>query len=277
MGAGTRAGDEGLEDLLAPSALSPPLRHLLKKAGDVLDAAYPVDLRALQAQPISPETNQFAGHVQQVAGAFGINEIGVFVSPAIGPICMPVSSSPPRLVYGQALLEGEQDVARYFLLVRALKILQTGAATLARTAPVDLWPLIAGFLSLLAPSWTPQGADPKKTAMATQRLRAQMTGQLHADVPVLALEVIGAIGNRASQLATATQQFGNRAGLLAVGNPAAAIAGIALAGGQGKTLPESGPERLKWIVRNPEARDVAVFSVSEQYAQARAALGVSEQ
>jgi tetratricopeptide (TPR) repeat protein len=277
MGAGTRAGDARLEDLLAPSALSTPLRHLLKKAGDVLDAAYPVDLRALNAQPLSSQTNQFAGHVEQVASTFGINGIGVFVSPAIGPTCMPVCSSPPRIVYGQALLETEHDVARYFLLVRALKILQAGAATLARTAPVDLWPLIAGFLSLLAPSWTPQGADPKKTAMAVQRLRAAMTIELDGDVPVLALEVIGAIGNRASQLATATHQFGNRAGLLAVGNPSAAIEGIALASGQGKAMPESGPDRLKWIVRNPEARDVAVFSVSDQYAQARASLGLNEQ
>lgn len=277
LGAGTRAGDVRLEDLLAPSALSPALRHLLKKAGDILDAAYPVDLRALKAQPISPQTDQFAGHVQQVAGAFGINGIGIFVSPALGPTCMPVSSTPPRIVYGQGLLTGEQDVARYFLLVRALKILQAGAATLARTAPVDLWPLMAGFLSLLAPSWTPQGADPKKTAMAAQRLRSAMTGELDGDAPVLALEVIGAIGNRASQLATATHQFGNRAGLLAVGNPSAAIEGIALASGQGRSLPASGPDRMKWIVRNPEARDVAVFSVSDQYVQARAALGVSEQ
>jgi hypothetical protein len=104
-----------------------------------------------------------------------------------------------------------------------------------------------------------------------------MTIELDGDVPVLALEVIGAIGNRASQLATATHQFGNRAGLLAVGNPSAAIEGIALASGQGKAMPESGPDRLKWIVRNPEARDVAVFSVSDQYAQARASLGLNEQ
>jgi hypothetical protein len=190
---------------------------------------------------------------------------------------MPVCSSPPRLVYGQTLLEDQHDIARYFLLVRALKILQAHASTLARTAPIDLWPLVAGFLTILAPNWQPQGADPKKTAQAVQRLRAAMTSEFDGDVPVLALEVIGTIGNRASQLATAVHQLGNRAGLLAVGDPAATIQGIALASGQAKALPDSGPDRLKWIVRNAEARDMAVYSVSDQYAQARAALGLDQQ
>jgi hypothetical protein len=32
---------------------------------------------------------------------------------------------------------------------------------------------------------------------------------------------------------------------------------------------------VKWIVRNPEARDLATFGVGEQYTEARARLGLS--
>ena len=37
-----------------------------------------------------------------------------------------------------------------------------------------------------------------------------------------------------------------------------------------------GSERKKWIMRNPEARDLAIFSVSEQYALARAQVGLGQ-
>jgi hypothetical protein len=93
-------------------------------------------------------------------------------------------------------------------------------------------------------------------------------------VPVLALEVIGNLGNRVSQLGTAIHQWGNRTGLLAVGSPNAALRGLALAAGQ-LAGPPPGPERVKWVIRNPEARDLAVFSVSEPYAEARFRLGIA--
>jgi len=273
-GAGPRVADPHLDELLAPTALSAPLRILLQKSGHVLDTAYPVDLRALRAGPLPPESQQLQEHVEQVASAFGIDGVEVLVSPALGAICMPVSSAPARLVYGESLLSQTNAVARYFLLIRALKILQTGAATLSRTAPIDLWPLLAGFLNVFAANWEPQGADARKTAQATQRIKQVMTAPLDNDVPMLALEVIGSIGNRASQLSVAANQFGNRAGLLAVGDPASALEGVALAAGQDKGLPPSLPERLRWIVRNSEARDLAIFSVTDQYVQARQALGV---
>ncbi len=273
-GAGPRVADTGLDELLAPAALSGPLRILLTKSGHVLDNAYPVDLRALRAGPLPGEFAQLQDHVEQVASAFGIDGVEVLVSPALGAICMPVSSAPARVVYGESLLSQGNAVARYFLLIRALKIIQTGATTLARTAPIDLWPLLAGFLNVFAANWEPQGADARKTAQATQRIKQVMTAPLDNDVPMLALEVIGSIGNRASQLSVATNQFGNRAGLLAVGDPASALEGVALAAGQDKGLPPAPPERLRWIVRNSEARDLAIFSVTDQYVQARQALGV---
>ncbi|MEP7049172.1 MAG: hypothetical protein ABJB12_02415, partial [Pseudomonadota bacterium] len=273
--AGPLAGDPRLDELLAPDLVSPPLRALLKKTGDVLDAAYPVDLRALRAAPLPVASAAFTSYVQQVAAAFGIRGIEVFASAALGPVCMPVSTNPPQLVFGQALLDSEDDAARYFLLIRCLKILQGNAAALSRTAPVELWPVLAGFLNIFAPNWIPQGVDAKKLADAQKRIASVMRANLDDDVPVLALEVIGAIGNRASLLGTALHQWGNRTALLSAGSLVASLRGVALASGQAGGAPREGAERVKWIVRNPEARDLATFGVSEQYAEARARLGLN--
>jgi cellulose synthase operon protein C len=273
--AGPIAGDVRLDELLAPELVSAPLRALLRKSGGVLDAAYPVDLRGIRAAPLPVASAAFTSYVQQVATSFGIRGLEVFASPSLGPVCVPVSSGPPQLVFGQALLDSEDDAARYFLMIRSLKIVQGNAAALSRTAPIELWPVLAAFLSIFAPNWIPQGVEAKKLSDTQKRIQGAMTQRLDDDVPVLALEVIGAIGNRASLLGTALHQWGNRTALLSAGSLVASLRGVALAGGMTAGPPKDGGERVKWIVRNPEARDLATFAVGEQYAEARARLGLT--
>src|SRR5262249_8099594 len=53
-GGDVRATNPELDDLLAPELMSAPLRALLARAGDALDAGSPIDLRALRATPIGP-------------------------------------------------------------------------------------------------------------------------------------------------------------------------------------------------------------------------------
>jgi tetratricopeptide (TPR) repeat protein len=275
-GAGIAAADARLDDLLAPDLLTLPLRALLKKSGDALDGAFGVDLRGLRAAPLAAQHGAFGQRVQQLATGFGLHSIEIYISPALGPVCMPVSSAPPRLALGSSLLDHPDHAARDYLILRALKILQGRAATLSRTAPIDLWPLVAAFLGVFAPDWHPQGVDAKRVADAQSKIRSAIVRRLDDDVPVLALEVIGSIGSRASQLGTAVNQWGNRVALLAVGDPAAALMGISLASGHPEGPPADKAERQKWVVRNPEARDLAVFSVSEQYAEARKQLGLAD-
>ena len=64
------------------------------------------------------------------------------------------------------------------------------------------------------------------------------------------------------------------AALLAIGDPSGALRAVSMAASHAQAPPAAGPERLKWIGRNAEARDVCVFSVSENYAEARRRLGV---
>jgi hypothetical protein len=274
VGAGPLAGEPRLDEVLAPDLLSGAFRALLKKTGDMLDAAYPFDLRSVRATPLPAASGAFIDFVRQLAESFAIRGLEVLASPVLGPVCVPVGSDPPALVFGQALLDSTDDAARYFLMMRSLKILQTRATALSRTAPIELWPVLAAYLGQFTPSFSPQGVDAKKLAEAQQRFKNLQRRRPDDDVPVLALEVISAIGNRASQVATALHQWGNRTGLLALGDPTAALRGLAFVAGQAGGPPPEGSERIKWIVRNPEARDLATFSVSDAYAEARKRVGL---
>jgi tetratricopeptide (TPR) repeat protein len=271
-GAGVAVADPELDTLLAPELVTPALRALLLRAGDVLDRAYALDPKPLRAAPLPPTSAEFVRQVEDTAAAFGIPEIEILVSPVLGPTCLAVSGHPARLIYGSALFERGDDAMRFFLLIRALKLVRTRAATLARTAPIELGPTLAGFLSTLAPSYKPEGLDAKKLAEAQRRVREAVTRPFDSEVGLLALEVVGSIGNRASQLATALNQWASRAALLSLGNPLSAMRALSLAGGQ--DLPDTDVERLKFIVRHAEARDVAVFSTSDAYIEARARLGI---
>jgi tetratricopeptide (TPR) repeat protein len=273
-GAGPRAADPTLDDLLAPDLLNGAFRALLKKSGDILDAAFPADLRALGAAPLAGESTAFVAFVRELAQVFAIPDLSVLASPVLGPVCMPVGTEPATLVFGRALLDSSDEAARYFLIMRSLKILAARASALSRTAPIELWPVLAAYLRQFAPSFSPQGVDARKLADAEQRLRNVPKRRMDDDVPVLALEVVGAIGNRASQVATVLHQWGNRTGLLAVGSPTAALRGLGFAAGQAAGPPAEGADRVKWVVRNPEARDLATFSVSEAYAEARRRVGI---
>jgi hypothetical protein len=101
-----------------------------------------------------------------------------------------------------------------------------------------------------------------------------MTQAADPNLGALAADIIGNIGNRASTLNTAINSWGNRAALLAIGDPSIALSGIAWASGNINAPPASGKDRVTWIGRNAEARDIAVYLVSDAYADARTQLGL---
>ncbi len=178
------------------------------------------------------------------------------------------------MIFGRDLLASTDDAARYFLLIRALKLVQSGAAALARIPPIELAPVVSGLLAVFAPNFTPQGVDAKKVAEAQARFQSAGAASGDSDLPVLALEVIGSLGNRSTQLGTALQQWATRTALLAVGDPFSAIRALGVSAGGSGGPPAEGPDRLRWIVRHAEARDLAIFSVSDPYSEARARLGL---
>lgn len=273
-GAGLAAVQPSLDELLAPPPFSAPFRALLQRTGDALERAHPVDLRALRAAPLPEDRAAIATLAEQIAPAFGLSGIQVLTAPSLGPTILAVGGEAPSLIIGKALLDSPVHPARYFLMLRAFKLLQSKAAIFARTAPIDLAPLTAAWLGTFASNWQPQGVDARKIDEEKQRLLPWLAPLNQGDVPLLALELTGTIGNRASQLATASHQWAGRTALLAMGELDSAFAGLALASGLKDGPPPDDAERLKWLSRHPEARDLAIFSVSEDYAEARRRAGL---
>ena len=274
-GAGTGAADTKLDDLLAPEVLTLAFRDLLRKTGPMLDTAVPYDLASVRAAPLPPQLSELSDAIQQMAAGYGLPGITVHSSTVLGSVCVPVSTHPPVLVLGHPLVVSGRDDVRAFLLHRALKVIQANAAPFSRTAPIDLWPLLAAYLKAFNATWVPQGVDQGKLNEFSAKVAKVKPSSVDAQVGLLAAEVIGSIGNRASTLNTVINGWGNRAGLLGVGDLNVAITGIAWAGGHANAPPANGKDRMTWIGRNAEARELVVFSVSDPYADARERLGLS--
>ena len=273
VGIGTRAADAAFSDGLAPDVLSLPIRAMLRESGWALCAAHPIELRALRATPLAQSHPELSEHLRELAHAFGLFELDLYLSPALGAVCQPTSSTPPTLVVGTPFVTLGETLVQDALALRALRILAANAAAFANTAPVDLWPLLVAYLSCYLPDWLPPAVDPNKIAPIRERIRAVLPDTTDVDLPMLAAEVAGSIGNRASQLGIAVQQWGSRTALLHLGNPEIVLTAIAAANSQLDRLATNPVERQKWIVRNPEARDLTIFSISDAYLEARAKSG----
>ncbi|HEX3771425.1 MAG TPA: tetratricopeptide repeat protein, partial [Polyangiaceae bacterium] len=280
-GAGAEAAlDPKLDDLMAPEAMTPALRSLLAKTGDALDGVSPVDLLGLKATPVAAD-GPLVRLVTRAATAIGLGNLNFLVSPKLGPVCIPASSSPPTLVIGQALLNDERLGA--FLAIRALKLVKVKAGALGRTVPGELGVLVSAWLKVFAPEWQPQGINAPALQTAIGRIQSKITRTLTPDVGMLAMEIATGIGTRQATLGPAALAWANRVALLALGDPNAALDAIASAGSPGavgvagapRTAPRDPKERSAWVARTPEARDLVAFGVTDAFAEARSRLGVS--
>lgn len=276
-GAHEAALDPRLDDLIAPAGMTAPLRTLLRKTGSALDAAFPVDGRAIGARPLDDAA--LVTHINALSRGAHLGAAEVFVADPLGARCLPVASArepggPHRLVVGPGLAELPEG-ARDFLLLRALKLQQSGMGAFARSRAEDTWPMLAALLMLFAPNWRPADADARKIALA----RAQIERGLGAtgyedDVPVLVLEAIGGAGGQLSHLGEAGRLMANRAALLGVGSPTATL--TAFSALSDKPLADSGPSRERWLNGHAEARDLLLFAASDAHAEARVRVGLAQ-
>jgi tetratricopeptide (TPR) repeat protein len=270
-GAGERAFDPRLDDLLAPEVLTPAMRALLAKTGDALDAATHVDIRAQKGVPLPPES-PVARIVGTASQAIGLAGVQVFVLPRLGSACIPAGSSPPTLLVGETLAAGGAGAP--FLVLRALKLIQAHASALARTPPSDMAVLVGAWLKCFNPGWQPQGVNAASLNAMGGRIQSALPRKLDPDVGVIALEVAGNLGTQAPSLGAHALAWGNRVALLALGDATSSLDAIALAGGMAAGAPRDPKERATWIGRAPEARDLISFGVADAFAEARARLGL---
>jgi tetratricopeptide (TPR) repeat protein len=280
-GAGVeRAFGSDLDDLLAPEALTPAMRGLLARTGEALDAVNPIDLRSMRAAPVPPES-PVAQLVNRAAAAAGVGSVGLYMSPRLGAVCIPVGSMPPTLVMGETIASDERVGS--FLALRALKLVRVRAAALGRTVPGELGVLVSAWLKCFNSGWSPQGINPASLTVAVTRIHGAMPRNLPPEVSAAALEVASAIGTRQATLGPAALAWANRVAFLALGDANAALDAIASAGAPGavgvagpaKSAPKDPKERAAWVARTPEARDLVAFAVTDAFAEARARAGLS--
>ncbi len=272
-GAEARGLDPRFDELLAPEVLSPPLRALLAKTGDALDAAAPLDLRALHVAPLPASAAALQSLVSSLAGSVGLGSVQLLVSSQLARACVPASSSPATILVGDGLLSAPNERARAFLLARALKLVMAHASALVRTPASELLALVSAWLQAFNPIWKPQGVNPTALANAAKRVGAALPKKIAPEVGVMALEVAGALGNQAASLGANALAWANRAALLSIGDPNAALDAISWSH-SGRDAPTDAKDRASWVARTHEAKDLLAFSVSDQYSEARSRLGL---
>jgi tetratricopeptide (TPR) repeat protein len=272
VGGEARAVDPRLDDLLAPELMSPALRALLFRTGDTLDAVVPLDLRVLKATPLQPGT-PIGATVGSVATVIGLGALQILVSPVLGRVALPLATNPPTLLVGEGLARVKNERARMFVVVKAMKMLLAKSSAMLRGQPQEVSAVIAGLFSALNPSWTPQGVDNKRVMELARRIGPALPRNLDPTIGVIALEAAGMLGTQWSNLGMAAHAWANRAALLAIGDPNAALDAIAW-GHDEDAAPTGSEERAAWIARHAEARDLMTFSVTDAYAEARVQLGL---
>jgi hypothetical protein len=100
-----------------------------------------------------------------------------------------------------------------------------------------------------------------------ERLLPWLPRELEDDVPVLAMEVAGAIGGNGQALGLAVRKWANRSALLASGDLSGALSALALANGLQGLSSDSG-QRLGWIAGNQETRDLIGICANEGFLRA---------
>jgi tetratricopeptide (TPR) repeat protein len=273
-GAEAKAGDPKLDDLLAPEFVSGALRALLARTGEALDVLAPVDLKSLRSAPL-PTNHALVTLATGIGRGMGLSSVQVHVSPQIAMMCVPVSTMPPAVVVGESLVQSSNAMARAFLFVRALKLIQARAGALVRIPPKDAPVALGGYFRVFNPNWQPPGVPAPQVQDAMRRLQAALQKRSEPDTGMLALEAAGGVFAQPQNVGPSLLAWANRTALLAVGDPNAALDAMAWSTGLNGGAPP-GDARTGWLMRTPEARDLLVFSLSDAYAEARKRCGLSQ-
>jgi hypothetical protein len=213
--------------------------------------------------------------VAAIASSLGVPPVQVLMSPQLGRTCVPSASAPPCVVVGEPLVAVMAEPAAAFVITRALKLVQAHASALVRTPPAELAVLVAAWLQAHNPSWTPPGVAPAALAEAKRRLQPGLPRTPDPSLGTIALEVAGTLAPHLATLGASTIAWADRVALLAVGDPNAALDGVAWSLGKNDGAPKDPDRRSAWVLHTAEVRDLLVFAVSDGFAEARARAGIS--
>lgn len=268
-GMGAKAMSPRIDKLLLPEALSPALRTLLDDVGQALDHATRQDLTTLGAIPLHERDAALAGYCRDIARSVGVQELDLQVSSQVGVDIVPWSCAPPCLVLGQSLVvSGDRPLLTY-LLYRSLKLIAARCSALVRGTPADAQLRLCALLGALIPEWQPPGLDRSLIEPLSDRISSELPANARARLEPLAQEIVSVFGARTAQIGGLIERWAQRSALLATGDVSVALRVIAALTSKDNPLPDEAASRARWVAKTPLARDLVLFSVSEEYFAAR--------
>ncbi|MGZ3422769.1 MAG: hypothetical protein ACXVEE_33225 [Polyangiales bacterium] len=273
VGAEDAATISDVDPFLCPPEITDALRAFLAKTGDAIEKSIPVDLRALKAAKLGTTNPVLKAKIDAVARGFGLPDPDVVISRAMPLLCLPVGAKPFQIVIGDGLVAAQDDVARRFALARAMKVCGAHCASLIRVPPPDLKIYLDALLHALSPAHAAPEMEAERLDEITKRLQRFLPRKEEVELKRLAeaVDATGALDVEA--LASAASTWGDRVALLAIGDLAAALRGVAWSLGQ-KDAPTDPEEKRTWLRENPAARDLVAFALSDAYVEARKRTGV---
>jgi tetratricopeptide (TPR) repeat protein len=273
VGAEDAASIPDVDPFLCPPEITDALRAFLAKTGDAIEKSIPVDLRALKAAKLGTTNPVLKAKIDAVARGFGLPDPDVVISRAMPLLCLPVGAKPFQIVIGDGLVATPDDTARRFALARAMKVCGAHCSALIRVPPADLKVYLDALLHALSPAHPAPDMEAERLEVITKRLQRFLPRKEEAELKRLAEEVDAAGAIDVEALSSAAATWGDRVALLAIGDLAAALRGVAWSLGQ-KDAPEDLEAKRAWLRENPAARDLVSFALSDAYVEARKRCGV---
>ena len=213
------------DEVMWPPAVMPELRQIFALLGDRLAKHVGVDLRpygVARGDRLKPRENPVAATAQEVATAFGLGEIDVYVSTRQPFAMIAEPTSPPSLILGSALADARSsDHSRRLDAVRfaaagALKHIAAHTAIPARLGEDELGVLLIGLLRLFQPDFPYLAVDADQVIVQLQRLRRLIPSNLVNELRPYAMGISpSALDHRALARGLAAVTY--RVGLVAVG------------------------------------------------------------
>ncbi len=222
---------EALEPQLFPRLVSPGVRQLFLQLDPLLRRAHRLDPRR---SGLLKEERQAAHHpLRRLADALapccGTREFELYVTRAQPMGWRVVLTDPVALVFGRELVEGVSEEEQLFQLAGALRLLGAQMAVPLHLSGEELAQLVAGMVRLYVPDFVPLGFAEEAVSAEAARLGKLLSRKQREQLGPFALECADPVADLRS-LGRALRQSAARAGLIACGSIAAAMAALGRSG-----------------------------------------------
>ncbi|MBI2898321.1 MAG: hypothetical protein HYY06_32525 [Deltaproteobacteria bacterium] len=271
---GEKTADPALDELLAPSAIVPALREMLRLLSETFAKAYPVDLRSFgvtRSDRLSSKGHPIRETAHQMARWFGLGDIDIYISPRDVGAAVVLPGSPPALVLGRDLFGATDDGERAFLLARALKLVQAHLAVPLLVDPAELGLMLAAVVKQFDTSFAPPGIDAPALDERAQKLTKLIPRKIRDPLMPFALECAGARALDPAAIQAGAIELADRAGLVVSGSIAASLGALRKLAGDFASVTTVG-ELEEHSVRQPTVTRLLEFAVSDAYFKLRESL-----